>query len=173
VGSVSTSTREAGLHPENATSSPNVASKTETSNSTDSAQATSLQTALELLKAQEFDKAIAVLQKARRSDREDPVYRFTLAQAYFGKKRYWASLEQYRIAVRIDPALRDKAVLNENLIVMLGEDDLSSEVRNFVIQNIGQAALPHLQRAAEKAPNAETRKRAAALAGEVSSLNPQ
>ncbi|MCU0664685.1 MAG: protein kinase [Myxococcota bacterium] len=126
--------------------------------------------ALELLQGKEYDEAISLLRKLQQIDPENAQYPYTLGRIYFEKKWHKDSLEQYRIAIRMDPSLRDQQTMNEHFISMLSSKKSWDTLRQVFVREVGAPALPYLQRAAKTDPDERIRKRASIIAAEISAL---
>ncbi|MCU0663601.1 MAG: protein kinase [Myxococcota bacterium] len=123
----------------------------------------------ELLAAGKADEAIAALRTLRRNSPNSALYPYMLGEAFFEKAWFKDSMDLYREAIRLNPGLRRKKTLNENLIAMLGAEKSHSKARTFILRHIGRPALPYLKRAAQNDPNRVIRKRASSIAKSLSS----
>jgi serine/threonine-protein kinase len=126
--------------------------------------------AVELLEAEKHDQAITLLRKMQEMDSRNAYYPYVLGRAFFERKWYKNSLEQYRIAIRMEPAFKEEDLLNEHLIDMLSSNKNYEAVRQVIVREVGPSALPHLQRAIESHPDSRVRTRAIATMGDLAAL---
>lgn len=126
--------------------------------------------ALVLLEAKEYEEAITLLRKLQRTDPDNAQYPYTLGRVYFEKSWYKDSLEQYRVALRMDHSLRNDKIVNEHFVAMLGKRKINTTVRYVLIYEVGRPALPYLQAAAQDDPDKQVRSRAKAIAKEIAAL---
>jgi tetratricopeptide (TPR) repeat protein len=125
----------------------------------------------QLIDANQYDEAIEALRKLKREDPSKALYPYVMAEVFFKKRWLKDSLDFYREAMRLNPALRSKSTLNENLIFMLDFDQINARVRMTIIRQVGRTALPYLRRAAKSDPSAKVRKRAASIAATIAKSN--
>ncbi|MCP4674145.1 MAG: protein kinase [Deltaproteobacteria bacterium] len=121
-----------------------------------------------LIAAGRTDEAIAILQKLRASfpRATEPPY---LLGNIFSEKSWWsAAIERYENAIDLNPEYRKDPVLNQNLIRALGNDKSQKAARKFILEQIGQDAIPHLREAMDGDGTVRLRRRAARVLEKLS-----
>jgi serine/threonine protein kinase len=119
--------------------------------------------ALQLANAGRPEDAVARLRELRERQPDDPQIPYALGRVY--KRLNWPkqTIEAYRDAIRLDPALREDPALIGDLIGLLGSRSTWQLASRVLEQEIGAAALPALTETAANHRDATVRGRAAKL----------
>jgi hypothetical protein len=108
-------------------------------------------------------KREAAIEGLRRLTRKLPDYGhvyYLLGQQYF-EKRWWSEgLKAYGKALKRDPSLARRRTLNTDIITALSDRRTAGRAQALVLRRMGQAALPHLRRAARHHSSRQVRARA-------------
>jgi serine/threonine protein kinase len=115
-------------------------------------------------------QAIDLLQKLRPQDRENPQLHFMLGKAYF--KELWVGdgLESFREAIALDPSYRSNRDLIETAAWGLANDSQHYAVSRFLVNDIGAAARPALEKVATGHHRDDVRNRAARALAQIDRL---
>jgi eukaryotic-like serine/threonine-protein kinase len=108
--------------------------------------------------------ALASLRKLWKDQPNSAYIPFLLGNLYFDKKWWSVSLDHYRAAIKKNADYRKNAVLNRNVIRMLGSAKTRQIATNFIRGVLGSHAKPHLKWASQHEKNPVVRKQAQNLA---------
>ena len=117
-----------------------------------------------LIDQKQYDAAIFGLKALREKSPYNPYYPYLLGDLYFERGFWGDGLAKYREAIRLNDGYKRRATIHENAIRALGSD--LTYVRAFVLleADVGDAALPALQSAAQNAAEPVIAERARLLA---------
>jgi eukaryotic-like serine/threonine-protein kinase len=104
--------------------------------------------------------ALASLRKLWKDQPNSAYIPFLLGNLYFDKKWWRVSLDHYRAAIKKNAEYRKNAVLNRNVIRMLGSAKTRQIATNFIRGVIGSHAKPHLKWASQHEKNPVVRRQA-------------
>jgi serine/threonine-protein kinase len=122
----------------------------------------------ELIEAKQYEEAITALRTLRQANPNKAIYPYMMAEVFFEKHWLKDSIDFYREAIKLNPGLRGRKTMNENLIAMLDVDQVSPRARVTLLEHIGRPALPYLRRAAKSDESAKVRRRASSIASSLS-----
>lgn len=117
-----------------------------------------------MIASKKYDEAIQELRILRRESPDKALYPYMQAEIFFERKWYKDALEHYSEAIRLNPGLRGRRTMNNNLISLLGTEKIYRKARWILIKEIGRPALPFLRHAAKAHPDQLTQKRAQNIA---------
>ncbi|RKG92895.1 hypothetical protein D7V97_40460 [Corallococcus sp. CA053C] len=116
-----------------------------------------------LIKAQRRDSALAALKKLAAKYPTSAYVRYLEGNVDFDNLRWVDGVAAYRAALRNDAAYRNAPVVIQNAIRCLVSDRFHGTCQDFLLKDLGEAAVPSLEDAAREHPMASVRTRAAAL----------
>jgi serine/threonine protein kinase len=125
--------------------------------------ATDIANALELSRKGRGEEAASRLRELRKKRPGDAMVPFALGQVYGRLNWPKQTIDAYRDAMRMDPALRDNDTLIEDLVGLLASRSSWQLAARVIEQDLGAAALPFLSVTAERHPDGIVRGRAAKL----------
>jgi serine/threonine-protein kinase len=109
-------------------------------------------------------RALARLSAQNPTDAEIPL---TLGQIYCEKLWVNDCLENFRKAIKIDGAMREDERLLRGVMYGLGSDARHTDVRRFLVREVGAAAAPYLQEVIDGRWRKDVKDRAAAALKEM------
>jgi eukaryotic-like serine/threonine-protein kinase len=113
------------------------------------------------------DTAIKELQELRKRHPDRAVLPFLEGHAQTGKMWWTEALACFRAAITIDPSYRQNTSLIRDVISALQSDKAHARAAAFLRDEIGAAAVPLLEEAAQKHAAIAVRRRAASLAASI------
>jgi len=123
--------------------------------------------AVQQIKDGKRDLALSSLKALWKKSPNSAYIPFLLGNLY-NDKLWWAvAMDHYKAAISKNGGYRSNAVLNRNVIKMLGSPRTVKKATSFIRSTIGKPALPYLKQAAKSEPNDRVRKAAASLAKTV------
>lgn len=128
----------------------------------------SIRNAKNLINAGDFEGAISALQKLRASypSAAEPPY---LLGNLFSKKGWWSdAVERYEDAIALEPKYKEDSTLIQNLIRALSSNKAMQAASDFIVEQIGHYAIPHLNKALESEGSLRIRRRVAKILDRMS-----
>ncbi len=125
--------------------------------------ATSVASAVVLIKAGQRDVALASLRALRGKSPANAYIPFLLGNLYFDHLWWQVALDDYGDAIAKNGAYRGNPTLNHNVITMLGSAKTRAKAAGFLRTKIGRAAVPYLRAAAAHDPHPAVRAQAKGL----------
>jgi serine/threonine-protein kinase len=127
--------------------------------------ATTVAQAVQMIKDGKRDLALSSLRALWKKSPNSAYIPFLLGNLYNDRLWWSVAMDHYKIAIKKNGAYRGNAVLNKNVIKMLGSPKTARKAELFLRGNISRRyALPYLKWAAKNAKQAAVRKQAARLA---------
>jgi predicted Zn-dependent protease len=129
--------------------------------------ATTVAAAVQQIKDGKRDLALSSLNALWKKSPKSSYIPFLLGNLYFDKLWWAVAMDHYKAAISKNGGYRSNAVLNRNVIKMLGSPRTVKKATGFIRTTIGKPAIPYLKQAAKSEPNDRVRKTAASLAKTV------
>jgi serine/threonine-protein kinase len=125
-------------------------------------QADNVRDAIQLIKDGHKELALISLKALRKSDPKDAEVPFVLGNLNFDDGAGATALDDYQAAIALDKAYRGNAILDGNVVQLLGNPRLRARAALLIKKTLGKAAIPALRDGThDKDP--VVRKQAAAL----------
>ncbi len=112
-------------------------------------------------------RTVKTLQKLTHKYPKNEELPYLLGQLYFTKLWVGDGLKAFRSALQLDPSYRANPFLLRAAISGLGNDSDYSQVRRFLIQDVGRPAAPYLEEVLYGDWRPQVKERAAAVLREV------
>ncbi|NPC84036.1 hypothetical protein HPC49_38210, partial [Pyxidicoccus fallax] len=116
-----------------------------------------------LIDARNRDGALAALKKLAAKHPRSAYVRYLEGNVDFDNLRWVDGVAAYRAALRNDASYREDPTVIQNAIRCLVSDRFHGTCQDFILKDLGDAAVPYLEEAAREDPMANVRTRAAAL----------
>jgi len=117
-----------------------------------------------LLRADEWEQAVVVLNKLRREQPENAAAPHLLATVYFSRRRWSEGLDAAQATIRKDPGYKADEALIKGAIRSLVSDRTYDRSQAF-LRSLGGPATPYIQEAARTDESRKVRERAAEILG--------
>jgi serine/threonine-protein kinase len=128
------------------------------------ALATNLNAAVQLIKDDKRDLALASLRALWKKSPSSSYIPFLLGNLYYDQRWWSVALDHYSAAIKKNARYRSNPTLNRNVIRMLASTKTSRKAQGFLRNLVGRPSLPYLRAAAKQDHNAQVRRYAAWLA---------
>ncbi len=131
------------------------------------AKAKTVAEAVQMIKDGKRDLALASLHTLYKDSPKSSYIPFLIGNLNFDRLWWGVALEYYAAAIKQNAGYKRNAVLNKNVIKMLGSTSTRRKAQSFLRLKVGKSSLPYLRSAAKTHVNGNVRKQAAALARQI------
>lgn len=112
-----------------------------------------------------------VLQELRREHPGNALVCYTMGIMYHDRPWPREAIKYYRKAIELSAPYRKDPTIISHVVDWLGSRSSGQRAVSFLLQDIGEPAIPYLERAADGHPNAKIRKRAKAVLSRLKAAN--
>ncbi|HET9620743.1 MAG TPA: hypothetical protein VFP84_05235, partial [Kofleriaceae bacterium] len=120
-------------------------------------RATTLAGAVQLIKEDKRDLALASLQALWKKTPQSAYIPFLLGNLYYDQRWWSVAMDHYSAAIKKNGQYRANPTLNRNVIHMLASPKTSRKAQGFLKSVVGRSAIPYLRVAAKQDPNGTVR----------------
>ncbi len=130
-------------------------------------KAATVREAVQMIKDGKRELALASLHALAKKSPHSAYIPFLMGNLYFDKLWWGVAIDHYKTAIKRNAGYKRNAVLNKNVIKMLGSKSTVRKAQGFLRWTVGRSAVPYLRAAAKSHENGKVRRQAAALAKQI------